>query len=320
MTITHRSLEANGIVLHVAEAGHGPLVVLLHGFPELWYAWRYQLEPLSAAGYHVVAPDQRGYGGSTSPPDVDQFTLLHLVGDIVGLIRTLGTGRCVVVGHDWGSQVAANLALWRPDLVRGVALLSVPYRQRGGNDMATMMREALGNRNYVEFFQEQGVAEAVLDIDPRAALRSILIDGSADAPEPFTGADVQTGAELVSSGTRMALPSWLTEQDLDVLGAAFTRSGFRGGLNWYRNSRRNWELMAPWHGAPLTVPSLFACGSQDQVYRRPGMPESIEQLRSTTMPGLRRSVVLDACGHWIQQERADVVTGLLLDFFADLPP
>lgn len=318
VTITHRTITTNGIDMHIAEAGAGPLVVLLHGFPELWYAWRHQLEFLAAAGYHAVAPDQRGYGASTAPSGIDQYTLLHLVGDVVGLIGVLGDEQCYVVGHDWGSQVAANTALWRSDLVRGVALLSVPYRQRSDQDMRAMMRDALGPRNYVEFFQEPGVAERVLEVDPRAALCSILIAGAAGAPQAFIGSEIEKGDDLLIGGAGTALPGWLTDDDLDFIGAEFGRTGFGGGLNWYRNATRNWELTAPWYGAALTVPSMFACGTEDQVYSRPGMAAAIDQLRYTTMPGLVKTVILAGCGHWIQQERPDAVSDLLVDFLEGL--
>ena len=163
MTITHRSITTNGITMHVAEAGEGPLVLLLHGFPELWYSYRHQLEALAAAGFHAVAPDQRGYGTTDSPDEVGQFTMLHLVGDVVGLLAALGEEHCVVVGHDWGSPVAANLAVLRPDLVRGVVLLSVPYLPRGDTDVLTALTGLLGPTNYQVYFQEPGVAEAALE-------------------------------------------------------------------------------------------------------------------------------------------------------------
>ncbi len=142
--IGHRTLEADRITMHIAEAGEGPLVVLLHGFPEGWYSWRHQLRALAAAGYHAVAPDQRGYGESSRPDAIASYSMFHLVGDVVGLIGALGEQRAVVVGHDWGAPVAWHTALFRPDLVRGVAGLSVPHRPRSSRPPLEVNREYLG--------------------------------------------------------------------------------------------------------------------------------------------------------------------------------
>ncbi len=173
--ITHRNIEANGINIHVAEAGDGPLVLLLHGFPELWYSYRHQLLALAEAGYHAVAPDMRGYGRTDSPADISQYTMPRLAGDVMGIVNALGGERFVVVGHDWGSPVASNVALFRPDLVRGVVLLSVPYLPRGDADVLTMLIGALGPDNYQVFFQEPGVAEKAFEADVKASVISFLI-------------------------------------------------------------------------------------------------------------------------------------------------
>ena len=167
MGVTHRFVETNGIRMHIAEEGEGPLVILCHGFPESWYSYRHQLRTLAAAGYHAVAPDQRGYGQTDAPADIGQYSLLHLAGDVVGLAEALGGGPFVVVGHDWGSPVASTVGLFRPDLVRGVALLSVPYLPRGDADVLSSLVELLGPNNYQVFFQEPGVAEAVLEANVR---------------------------------------------------------------------------------------------------------------------------------------------------------
>ena len=195
--ITHRFVETNGIQMHIAELGRGPLVVLLHGFPESWYSWRHMVPALAAAGYHAVAPDQRGYGQTSRPEAVAQYTQLHLVGDVMGLLDALGetppssgggpggeAQRAVVVGHDWGAPVAWNTALMRPDRVRGVAGLSVPYAPRGPVSMLTAMRSVLGDGFYMNYFQQPGVADAELGRDPRATLRRLLYAASGDAPRP----------------------------------------------------------------------------------------------------------------------------------------
>ena len=316
MAVSHRFIDTNGIRMHIAEAGEGPLVLLCHGFPESWYSYRHQLDALAAAGYHAVAPDQRGYGQTDAPEDVHAYTLLHLAGDLVGLVEALGGERCIVVGHDWGSPVASTLGLFRPDLVRGVALLSVPYLPRGDSDLLTSLTELLGPNNYQVFFQEPGVAEAAFEADVRASILGGLIGSSGDAPEVNTLGDIVANPPVPAPDA--PLPGWLTSEDVDHFTEEFERSGFRGGLNWYRNSRQNWELMAAWHHAPLLVPSLFVGGDRDLVFHWPGFPELIGAIRDISMPNLTKAVVLEGCGHWTQQERPAEVNELLLEFFAGL--
>src|SRR5579864_7183458 len=159
-SVQHRTVETNGIRMHVVEAGTGPLVLLLHGFPESWYSWRHQLAALADAGFHAVAPDQRGYGQTERPEPIEAYSMFHLVGDVIGLLDALGEPRAVVVGHDWGAPVAWNTALFRPDRVRGVIGLSVPYRPRGTRPPLAIYRAALGDRFYQVYFQEPGMAEA----------------------------------------------------------------------------------------------------------------------------------------------------------------
>jgi pimeloyl-ACP methyl ester carboxylesterase len=315
--ISHRFIDTNGIRMHIAEEGDGPLVLLCHGFPESWHSYRNQLEALAAAGYHAVAPDQRGYGQTDAPDDARQYSLLHLAGDMVGLVDALGAERCVVVGHDWGSAVASTVGLFRPDLVRGVALLSVPYLPRGDSDTLTALTELLGPNNYQVFFQEPGVAESVLEADVRASVLGGLIGCSGDAPEVNTLSDV-SGGDLFQNVAGAPLPKWLTEEDVDFFTSEFERTGYRGGLNWYRNSRQNWELMAAWHNAPLLPPSLFVAGDRDLVLNWPGVRQLVGHLREISMPNLTKTVVLDGCGHWTQQERPTEVNELLLEFLSGL--
>jgi pimeloyl-ACP methyl ester carboxylesterase len=317
--VTHRTVEANGIRLHVAEAGTGPLVLLLHGWPELWYSYRHQLEALADAGYHAVAPDQRGYGRSDAPEDVAAYTLCHLAGDAVAVADALGADRFAVVGHDWGSPVASTVGLFRPDRVRGVALLSVPYTPRGSVDQLTGLTRRLGPHNYQAYFQQPGVAEAALEADVRASVVTLLVGLSGSTPRRGLLAEVTTAADLVPDLGDVSLPPWLTEDDVAVYVAEHGRAGFRGGLNWYRNARRNWELLAAWHRAPLLVPSLFVGGDRDPVLAWPGFADLVASLREYSMPGLTRAVVLEGCGHWTEQERPDEVNGLLVEFLAGLP-
>ena len=314
--ITHRQVGTNGIQMHIAEAGAGPLVVLLHGFPEGWYSWRRQLVALAQAGFHAVAPDQRGYGQTDAPDDIAAYAMAQLVGDVIGLLAALEETRAVVVGHDWGAPVAWNTALFRPDLVRGVVGLSVPFRPRGSRPPLEVFRKVLGERFYQVYFQEPGVAERDLERDVRQTMRAILFAASGDAPEL---ADMTVGSDGWVAGMAQPehLPSWLSEADIDHFTAEFERTGFRGGLNWYRNLDRNWEQSAPWQGALVSPPALHAVGDRDAVYHFPGGKELVASLQRF-VPNLKRTIVLEGCGHWIQQERPDAVNAALLEFIRGL--
>jgi pimeloyl-ACP methyl ester carboxylesterase len=317
-----RLVEANGIRLNIAEQGEGPLVLLCHGFPESWYSWRHQFAALAAAGFHVVAPDMRGYGKSDRPQPIDQYTLLHLVGDLVGLADVLEARAAVIVGHDWGATVAWHAALLRPDRFRAVAALSVPFRPRGKAPPTSLMPKTVDAQFYQLYFQEPGVAEAELERDPHVALATMLYGGSGDAPR-FDGA----GIGMVSRGggflrgavaAPTKLPAWLSERDIDFYAGEFRRTGFRGALNWYRNIDRNWELLAPFAGAPVTVPALYVAGDRDMVVAFPGMDQLLANLKRF-VPGLRKTVMLPGCGHWTQQERPAEVNAALIDFLRSLP-
>ena len=322
--ITHRSIDSNGIRLHIAEQGSGPLVLMCHGFPESWYSWRHQMSALANAGFHAVAPDMRGYGQSDCPAGIDQYSLFHLVGDMVGILEALDEKQAVVAGHDWGAPVAWHCALLRPDLFRAVIGLSVPYRPRGSVLPTSVMPQNEDAAFYQLYFQTPGIAEAELEADPLVSLRRILYSGSGDVPRknpgPATG-----GVGMVSrSGgflTRMPdtsqLPPWLSDADLNYYAEQFRQSGFRGGLNWYRNIDRNWELLAPYARAPITVPALYMAGELDLVVAFPRMREIIADLKRY-IPLLRETVMLPGCGHWTQQERAAQVNQHMLSFLRAL--
>ena len=318
--IRHRTVETNGIRMHLAEAGDGPLVVLCHGFPESWYSWRHQLVALAEAGYHAVAPDQRGYGTTDRPAAIEEYTLLHLVGDLVGLLDALGAPTAVVAGHDWGAPVAWHAALLRPDRFRAVVGLSVPFRPRGTARPTTTMPRTDDAIFYQLYFQEPGVAEAELERDPRASIRTLLYWGSGDARSASlapgsggVGMVRRTGGFLTAREAPATLPTWLSEADVDFYAAEFARAGFRGGLNWYRNIDRNWELLAPWTGAKVTVPALFMAGDRDLVISFKGMDQLLPALKHV-VPELRETIILPGCGHWTQQERPAEVNAAMLRF------
>lgn len=314
--VTRRFITVGQLRMHIAEAGSGPLAILLHGFPESSHSWRHQLTALADSGFHAVAPDQRGYGRTDRPGDVAAYTILHLVGDVVGLITGLGENRAVVVGHDWGASVAWHTALMRPDLVRGVAGLSVPYLQRTSRPPIELMRETIGEGYYVVYFQRPGVAEAELERDVPATFRRILAAGSGEGSAP--GPIVPPGRGFLDLRPEPnELPGWLTEEDIAHFAEQFVASGFAGPLNWYRNFDRNWDLTTAWQDALITPPALFIAGDRDPVLAGPGAKEIVQGMRDH-MPNLRETIELPGCGHWTQQERPDEVNDGLIGFLRDL--
>jgi len=321
--LTHRIVEPNGIRMHIAEQGSGPLVLLCHGFPESWYSWRHQLPALAAAGYHAVAPDMRGYGRTDQPEDIAKYTLFHMVGDMVGLLDALGERSCVIVGHDWGAPVAWSAAQMRPDRFRAVIGLSVPFRPRGSVRPTTVMPKTADASFYMLYFQEPGVAEAELERDPRSTIRRVLYWGSGDSPRPTArvGAGnvgmVPRGGTFLSGVEVPATLPWLTEADIDVYAGEFTRTGFRGGLNWDRNVDRNWELLAPWAGASVTVPALYVARDRDLVLGFGGTDKLLASLKQL-VPNLRQTLILPGCGHWTQQERPAELNAAVLEFLSAL--
>lgn len=324
-SVTHRTIGANEIHLHFVEQGEGPLIVLCHGFPDLWYSWRYQLPALSAAGFRALAVDMRGYGQSDRPEAIDQYTLLHLVGDIVGLLDALGVQQAVIAGHDWGALVAWHAALLRPDCFRAVIALSLPYLQRSPVAPTSVMPRRKDAVFYTLYFQEPGLAEAELERDVRQTFLKVLAGGSIAggswSPERLPGDPVamvpRGGGYLTDRPTPATLPNWLTEADLDFYVREFERTGFRGGLNYYRNIDRNWELLAPFEGAKVTVPALYLAGDRDLALAFPGMDRVVANL-ANNVPQLRGKVILPGCGHWTQQERASEVNAAMIDFLRQL--
>jgi pimeloyl-ACP methyl ester carboxylesterase len=319
--VKHRVVETNGIHMHIAESGAGPLVLLCHGFPESWYSWRHQLQALAEAGFHAVAPDMRGYGQTQRPEEIDQYTLLHLVGDIVGLLDTLGSETAVIIGHDWGAPVAWYAALFRPDRFRGVIGLSVPFTPRRPVRPTSIMPQSEDALFYQLYFQSPGIAEAEFERDVRLTIRSLLYSASGDAwrqedggrDNGEVGMVPRRGGFLSRLINPASLPHWLTEADVDFYVSEFTRTGFRGGLNWYRNIDRNWELLAPVSGVRVAVPAFYIVGDRDLVLAFRGMDQIIANL-SKFVPQLRGTLLLPGCGHWTQQERAQEVNHAIIDF------
>jgi pimeloyl-ACP methyl ester carboxylesterase len=317
----HRLVTAKGIRIHLVEEGHGPLVLLVHGFPESWYSWRGQLPALAQAGYHAVAIDVRGYGRSSKPAAIDAYRMLAHVADNLGVVAALEHDNAVIVGHDWGSPIAATSALLRPDVFRAVALLSVPWSPPSSTRPTDAFRRMGGDEEfYINYFQQPGRAEVEIEEDVRLWLLGFYIGASGQGVRPADGGTLAT----VPAGGRLkdrfvipeALPSWLTEEDLEVYVGEFERTGFTGALNRYRNVDRDWEDLAPWRGRPISVPSLFVGGDRDGPTL---WGASAIKRFPQNLPALKGSHILSGCGHWTQQERAADVNDLLLEFLRSLP-
>lgn len=314
-------VDVNGTRIHYVEAGEGPLVLFVHGFPESWYSWRKQLPAIAEAGYRAVAIDVRGYGRSSKPLAVEDYRMVRLVADNVGLVTALGESSAVIVGHDWGAPIAWTTAMLRPDVFRAVAGLSVPFSPPSEHRPLELMRAMAGDEEfYVEYFQEPGRAEAEIEVDLRDWMLGFMFTASGDAPPPDpavgTVATIPHGARMRDRFHRPAvMPDWLSETDLDVYTSEFEHSGLRGPLNRYRNVDRDWEDLAAFRGAAIQVPALFIGGDRDgpTVWGEPAIAAFPQ-----TLPRLHQSVILEGCGHWTQQERPDEVNAALLGFLRSL--
>ncbi len=324
----HGQIEANGISIHTVSMGSGPLVLFCHGFPESWYSWRHQLPAVADAGFRAVAMDMRGYGQTSKPADVGAYTISHLVGDAIGAVAALGEQQAVIVGHDWGAPVAWYSALMRPDVFRAVAAMSVPFpglipALPEGMTMNDIMRTMAGEgRDYYRlYFQEPGVAEADLEADVRRTVLGFMYTISGDIIADGihqTGWDGHFPMGQTLSEQQVVpeeLPSWLTSADLDFYVHELTQSGFRGGLNWYRNINAFPAILAPFAGATIAQPALYLGGEHDMIAGN--TPEALAGMQAT-VPGLRNLQMFAGAGHWLQQERPAGVNAALVEFLQGL--
>jgi pimeloyl-ACP methyl ester carboxylesterase len=323
----HAQVEANGIAVHTVSVGEGPLVVFCHGFPESWYSWRHQLPAIAEAGFRAMALDMRGYGGTSAPAAIEAYSISHVVADVVGVVAAAGAEQAVVVGHDWGAAVAWYSALMRPDVFRAVAALSVPYippipALPQDVTMNDVMRQTAGEREYYRlFFQEPGVAEADLEADVDRSVRGILYTVSGDIVADGvhkSGWDgyFPKGQSFVDQLAQPdVLPPWLTEDDLAFYVSEFSRTGFRGGLNWYRNIKALPTILGPFAGAVINQPALYLAGECDLIAGN--TPKALADLPAH-VPGLRNMKVFPGAGHWLQQERAPEVNQQLVAFLKSL--
>jgi pimeloyl-ACP methyl ester carboxylesterase len=315
---TERLVDTNGVRLRVVEAGDrdAPVVVLCHGFPELAYSWRHQIPALADAGYRVLAPDQRGYGGSSRPEALDAYDIHQLTGDIVGLLDDVDAERAVWIGHDWGAMVVWNAALLHRDRVAAVAALSVPPVPRPKRAVTAALRRTFGeNFFYILYFQEPGVADAELNADPARTMRrmmgSLQLSGNQDAALRMVAPGPAGFIDRLPEPD--ALPDWISQDEIDYYTREFTRTGFTGGLNWYRNMDRNWETTPELDGATIAAPCLFIGGTADPVLAFTRKDRAAE-----VVSGPYQEVMIDGAGHWLQQERPDEVNAELLQFLKGL--
>lgn len=313
--VEHRMLNINGINMHVVEKGqkNQPVVLFLHGFPEIWYTWRNQISAFAALGYRAIAPDFRGYGDTESPESAESYSCLHVVGDLVALLDSLGAEKAFVVGHDFGAQIGWYLCLFRPDRVRAYVALTVPFRPRHPKmKPIESMRAFFGEEYYMCRFQKPGEIEAeIATYDTGEVIKKIITDRKPGPPSLPKGNPFG-----ISPNASPQLPSWFSEDDLNYYVSKFEQKGFTGGLNYYRALDLNWELTAPWTGAKVKVPVKFIVGDQDMVYTTPGMKEYVHNSEGfkKDVPLLEEPVVLEGVGHFLNQERAEEVNTHIHNF------
>ena len=314
--INQRRVETNGISLNIAEQGEGPLVLMLHGFPESWYSWRHQFSALAEAGYHAVAPDMRGYGDSDKPFEIEAYNQVEVVNDIIGLIPALGYETAVVFGHDWGAPTAWSCALNHPDKVSAVGALSVPFRPRGDSPPLATLKAIFKDRFFYQlYFQEPGKAEAELEKDPALTIRKFYHMASGEMNTSLLSeksADADLLSDLPDPGTEMG--PWISEEDVSFYANEFRQSGFRGPLSYYRNMDLTWELTKD-SPRQISQPALFVAGERDGVILMAA--EALKEL-DKHVKDLRVNKLIPKIGHWTQQEAPDEVNQALIQFLEEI--
>jgi pimeloyl-ACP methyl ester carboxylesterase len=314
-----QTIQTRTIRMGLIEQGNGPAVLLCHGFPETSHAWRHQIAVLAEAGFRAIAPDMRGYGLSECPPSVDEYSVFHIVGDMVALLDALDLSTAILVGNDWGATVAWQAAQMRPDRFCGVVAMSVPMMGQPPVPPTRIFPRTDEAELYTLYFQEPDVAEAELERDIGQTLRKILFAASGDAGARQAGDQTPNPFGMVSRRHGLlaplpdSMPGWLTAADLAVYTSAFAATGFRGGLNYYRNLDRNWQLQTAFAGMRVEIPALFVVGERDTGLAIPGMREIVDAM-PTLVPQLKESIIVPGSGHWLPQERPEVVNEILIRF------
>ncbi len=310
------------ITIRAAVEGEGPLVVMVHGFPESWYSWRHQMAPIAEAGFAACAIDVRGYGGSGKPHAAADYDMEHMVADVAGVIEALSPDKtAVLIGHDWGAPIAWNSALIRPDRVRAVAGLSVPWTGVPMRSMSQMIEDVFTSKGrffYQHYFQAEGVAEAEGERDVRDFLRRFYYAISGDAPDGTWPVDKVVGDTLLHRlPDPNPFPAWLTEADLDYYMGEFQQSGLRGPINRYRNHDRDFAWLQQFKERRITQPALFIGGARDLVLTMFGKIDFLAYMKPM-LPDLRGADILEGCGHWTQQEKPAEVNARLLEWLKGL--
>ncbi len=318
--ISFRYVESNGISIRIAEAGTGPTVLMAHGFPESWFSWRHQLKALAAAGFHAVAPDMRGYGLTSAPLDAEDYVLDVLAADMVGILDALDVEQAHMAGHDWGSPVASGTVVRYPDRFKSLTLMSVPYRGRGPSPPLDGMKKAFGDNFFYMLYHNEpgGVAEAEYEANTREFLFTIYQSPTSPRKPPvITDPKRAAGGWIGRMGEPLGLPGWLSEAELDYYVKQFDRSGFHGGINYYRTLNQNWEAAANIADPVIRVPTLFIAGDQDMVIAG----ANAQQIRASMEPVAPNLTIrlFPGIGHWVQQEAAVDTNAAWLKFLNALP-
>jgi pimeloyl-ACP methyl ester carboxylesterase len=312
--LKEHDIATNGISLHVTEQGEGPAVLFCHGFPDTAYTWRRQMKAIASAGYRAIAPDMRGYGSSSAPADASLYTPLHTAGDLVGLLDALNIPSAIIVGHDWGAAHAWNAALMRPNLFKAVFCMSVPYVPRGDVSVFERMRKS-GHQNDFYMFEQMKPEADQIWADAAVTIPGVLYwaSGSAPADERWSPMDPSRSLHRPAPGP---LPSWAEPDYVAHNVAAFQRTGFHGGLNYYRAAEPYFYLSGAWKGAKITQPSFFIAGKADGLE---ALYPPLEKIRAG-LPGLVGSLALDNVGHWVQHEASAEISDQLVKFLHTVNP
>ena len=317
--ISFRFIESNGIRMRIAEAGEsGPLMLFAHGWPESWYNWRHQLSFFAEAGFRVVAPDMRGYGETEAPLEIDDYDISNLVGDMIGILDALGEDKAVMVGHDWGAIVAWNAVLMNPDRFNALIAMSVPYGGRPPQSPMVGWRETFGDDFFYILYhnEEGGIAEAEYDSDPIGILSRLYLSPLSPREEPtITDPAREAGGWIGRLGAPIGLPNWLRQEDLDYVVGQFETAGFRGGVNYYRNFQRNWEITEGIIDR-IDVPTLFIAGERDSVIAGASQGQLTGAI-SRVATELRGVILIPEVGHWVQQEAPEETNQAMSDFLTE---
>ena len=303
-------VKTSGIDMAVYEAGpkNGLPVVLCHGFPELAYSWRHQLPALGAAGFRAIAPDQRGYGRTSRPEKIEDYDMTHLTGDLIGLLDAMGLKDAIFVGHDWGGLVVWNLPLMHPERVRGIIGVNTPFLPRPPMDPIAAMKLRFGEDMYIVFFQKPGVADAILAKDVGRSFRFFMRKGTTAeefAKRPQEERNLALVKALETDESRWPGTALLTDEEMKFFVDTYKRTGFTGGINWYRNFSRNWRLSGTLE-QKVRVPSLMIM-AEDDVVLSPAMADGMERF----VPDLEKALI-KRCGHWTQQEHPGEVNEIMI--------